>query len=108
MRDNLYQTQEIFLDAPKRRRLPFGMPRFSAARHRPFLLVLALIVTGVLRAADATVATIEQESTWRRQMREALRIADPLPALDPKTHARLEVAPDVVIERVTYGTQFGM
>jgi dienelactone hydrolase len=80
------------------------------ARTLPFRLglVLPTLVPLLVSALSAAEVTSIQETQWRTQMKQALRIPDPLPALEPKTHARLEVAPDVVIERVTYGTQFGM
>jgi dienelactone hydrolase len=50
----------------------------------------------------------DRESVWRSSMRKALMIPDQLPALDVKVHGQFEAAPDVMAERVSYGTQFGM
>jgi len=41
-------------------------------------------------------------------MRKALMIPDQLPALNAVVHGSFEAAPDVMAERVSYGTQFGM
>ncbi len=60
------------------------------------LLVLPLL--GFAQPAD------EQ----RTQIKSALFLPDPLPALSPQTHSRFNPAPDVVGERITYATQFGM
>lgn len=71
--------------------------------------VLTLIAaTCALGTGIAAEVTAEQENAWRREMRTALRVPDTLPELSPQTHGRFEATPDVVIEKVTYGTQFGM
>jgi dienelactone hydrolase len=62
---------------------------------------LFLLVT-VLAAAP------QDEARWRRTIRDALLIPDPLPQLAPRSHGRFKPAPGVTAERVTYGTQFGM
>jgi len=49
-----------------------------------------------------------QDEAWRQQIKAALFVPAPLPALAPQVHSRFEPAPGVVAERVTYGTQFGM
>jgi dienelactone hydrolase len=49
-----------------------------------------------------------QHERQRSQIRTALFIPDPLPALDAKTHGQFEPEPGVVAERVTYATQFGL
>ncbi len=50
----------------------------------------------------------EQEQEWRSRIRATLFVPDPLPPLAAETHSRFEPAADVLAERVTYGTQFGM
>ena len=52
--------------------------------------------------------TKTQEERWRSQIKEALFVSEaPLP-LAAQTHSRFHPAPDVVAERVSYETQFGM
>ena len=48
------------------------------------------------------------EVEWRARIRATLFVPDPLPPLDPEIHGRFQPVPDVIAERVTYGTQFGM
>lgn len=50
----------------------------------------------------------EEAARPRSEIRKALFVPDPLPRLDPETHGAFEPAPGVRVERVTYGTQFGM
>jgi dienelactone hydrolase len=69
--------------------------------------ILCWTALAVAACADAKT-TAEQEAQWRKEIRSALRIPDPLPQLDPKLHGRFEPAPGVIAERVSYGTQFGM
>ena len=52
--------------------------------------------------------TARQAERWRSEIKAALFVPDPLPALETETHGRFEPAPGVVAERVTYSTQFGM
>ncbi len=52
-------------------------------------------------------ATMDEQA-WRRGIRTALFVPEPLPALAAQTHGRFEPAPGVVAERVSYGTQFGL
>jgi len=85
-----------------------GYAATSAGRAKGVIMrrsLWCLLLPVLLPAAEVTR---EQEAQWRASMREALMVADPLPALDARTHSRFEPAPGVVAERVTYGTQFGM
>jgi len=67
-------------------------------------LLLFLLSSAVAGAAlDAN-----QADRWRREIREALFVPEPLPALAPETHSRFEPEPGIVAERLTYGTQFGL
>jgi len=44
----------------------------------------------------------------RNQIKQALFIDDPLPALTPKSYGSFSPTPGVITERVTYGTNYGM
>jgi dienelactone hydrolase len=55
-----------------------------------------------------SLALPQQEHEQRAQIKSALFVPDPLPPLAAQTHSRFEPAPDVVAERITYATQFGM
>ena len=50
----------------------------------------------------------EQEARWRQRIREALFVPDPLPPLERQFHGQFAPEPGVVVERVSYATQFGM
>ena len=49
-----------------------------------------------------------QIDTWRKEIRRALFVPDPLPALEVKTWSSFSPAPGVVADRVTYATEYGM
>lgn len=49
-----------------------------------------------------------QFATWRAEIKKALFISDPLPALEPRGFGEFSPAAGVIAERVTYGTNFGM
>lgn len=65
------------------------------------------LIIFLLLAATA-VANPRQAEAWREQIKAALKIPTPLPALEPKTHGSFEAEPGIIVERVTYGTQFGL
>ena len=59
-------------------------------------------------APAAHPASSEDFAQWRTQIRQALFIDDPLPALTPKSFGSFSPTPGVIAERVTYGTGYGM
>jgi len=67
---------------------------------------------GQTSVAPASVAppaaTAAQFDQWRSQIKKALFIQNPLPALSPKSYGTFSPAEGVVAERVTYGTNYGM
>ena len=80
------------------------------------MVVLALLTTNrafaqaangtpVEKAAPATASKFDQ---WRKQIKQALFIPDPLPPLAAKSYGTFSPADGVVAERVTYGTNYGM
>ena len=44
----------------------------------------------------------------RRQIRSALFVPDPLPALEVENYGQIEIAPGVIAERVSYATGYGL
>ena len=54
----------------------------------------------------ATAVTTRDEK--RMQMRAALFVPDPLPALEVESYGEIEVAPGVIAERVSYATDYGL
>jgi dienelactone hydrolase len=59
-------------------------------------------------SAVSKPAVQRQFDEWRRQIRQALFIPDPLPALTPRNFGSFSATPGVVAERVTYATLYGM
>lgn len=49
-----------------------------------------------------------QERAWVDRIRSALYLPHPLPRLAPELRGRSQVDPQVYVEKVTYGTQFGL
>ena len=76
--------------------------------HRALWVWMAALLALALPPASAAELTPKQEQAWREQIKAALFVPDPLPALAPETHSRFEPAPGVLAERVTYATEFGM
>ncbi len=56
-------------------------------------------------AVAAASASLEQE---RSQIRSALFVPDPLPALQLENYGQSEIAPGVIAERVSYATAYGL
>jgi dienelactone hydrolase len=71
---------------------------------RSFVLVLFLFGTLV----RAQVASQKQVELWRQQIKRALFIPDPLPKLEPELLGSFTPTPGVVVERVSYRTQYGL
>jgi dienelactone hydrolase len=67
----------------------------------PMLLLLSTI-------SQAQVASKKQIDQWRQQIKQALFIPDPLPALDPEQLGTFAPTPDVTAERVSYRTEYGV
>jgi dienelactone hydrolase len=63
-------------------------------------LLILLLLTAPLDAATP--------AALRAQIRAALRVPPELPALDVQTYGDLRLTPDVVIERVSYNTGYGL
>lgn len=76
------------------------------------LIVLALFLFLALpspsQATHRTPADQHQYELWRTQIRHALFIPDTLPALAIHNYGTFSPAPDVIAERVTYATLYGM
>jgi dienelactone hydrolase len=53
-------------------------------------------------------ASAQDFERWRNQIRKALFIGDPLPALRPESYGSFSPASGVIAERVTYSTSNGM
>lgn len=62
---------------------------------------LALIVS-------VQTGVIGNENTWRAQIARALHLPDTLPAVATETHGRFAPDRDVVAERISYATLYGM
>jgi len=100
----------------------FSAESFSGQRRRAcqsqmyqFYRVLsgaAVVSAGLLLfagfGAHAQVASSGQVQLWRQQMRRALFIPDPLPAVAPESYGSFAPTPGVVAERVSYRTEFGL
>ena len=61
-----------------------------------------------MNAVRGNNITAEQERVWREKIRSVLSAGDPLPELAPESHGSFEPTPEIIAERITYGTQFGL
>ena len=67
-------------------------------------LTVCALIAGTLMSA----ASVDQERTWRAQIRSTLFVPDRLPPLQSELHGRFRPAPGVIAERVTYSTLLGL
>jgi dienelactone hydrolase len=74
-------------------------PAQSPARQTP---------TASPSSASAAPVGPQQFARWRTQIKQALFIPDPLPALTPRNYGSFTPLPGLVAERVTYATLYGM
>jgi dienelactone hydrolase len=73
------------------------------------LIALSLICASCCaQQAPLQPLTSAQVTQLRRQIRQALFIPDPLPALLPESYGSFEPVAGVVVERVSYRTEFGL
>lgn len=70
------------------------------------LSFLAVLVFGGPVCAVAKPVSDVQIKVWRQQMRRALYIPDPLPAVAPQSYGSFTPAAGLVAERVTYQTAY--
>jgi len=77
-------------------------------RLKPLMLFIATILIAGPAPMPAQVATTSQINLWRQQMRRALFIPDPLPALLPESYGAIAAAPGVILEHVSYRTAYNL
>jgi dienelactone hydrolase len=91
--------------------------RVAQSRILPKVMVaLAVSMTNLVfaqtangsQAQNGAPASATQFDQWRKQIKMALFIPDPLPQLAPKNYGTFSPGDGVVAERVTYGTSYGM
>jgi dienelactone hydrolase len=71
--------------------------------------LLFCIAWFVLNATgQGQTASAKQARLWRKQIRAALFIPDPLPVPEPENYGSFTPAPGVIAERVSYRTEYGM
>ena len=71
-------------------------------------LFMALLMVAASADLRAQVATNKQIDLWRQQVRDALFIPNPLPAISPETYGNFTATSGVVVERVSYRTEYGL
>jgi dienelactone hydrolase len=92
-------------------------PTLSQAARRPSLLSPVLLALLLLPgqaahsqspASPSNPAGKHQFEQWRRQIKQALFIPDPLPSIAPRDYGSFSPVAGVFAERVTYATLYGM
>jgi len=71
---------------------------------RSFILTLVLLST----FGQAQVASRKQVELWRQQIKQALFIPNPLPKAEPELLGSFTPAPEVIAERISYRTEYGL
>ncbi len=83
--------------------------RINIIRANSTVLLAALLLSAHSAPSQSTpVATQSQYDQWRSQIKHALYIPDPLPAVTPHNYGAFTPIPGVIAERVTYATLCGM
>ena len=77
-------------------------------RSRILTSVVILLAMTLLASSASAELTPKQAEQLRAKIRAALFIPNPLPDLDVKSYGSFSPTPDVVIEKVTYATEYGM
>jgi dienelactone hydrolase len=72
-----------------------------------WLIALFFFVSAV-SSTFASPVSKKQVQQWRRQIRQALLVPNPVPELKADSHGNFSPVTGVVAERVSYATQFGM
>jgi dienelactone hydrolase len=70
--------------------------------------LISLSVSLVGFSVHAQVANQMQVEQWRQKMLHALFIPDPLPAVMPEFYGSFSPLPNVIAERVSYRTEYGL
>ncbi len=86
---------------------PISAPSARTLRRFSCAAAIVLVALAVVMPSSAQVSR-KQVDTWRKEIRRALFIPDPLPALDAKTWSSFSPAPGVIATRVTYATEYNM
>jgi dienelactone hydrolase len=86
--------------------------RVTSIASWSILASILLLATSSRLLAQATETskplTSRQQTQWRSQIRSALFVPDPLPPLNAENHGQFQPTDDVIAERVSYQTQFGL
>ena len=75
---------------------------------RALVLLVSLVPLVAQISSPGRPISAAQIAAWRSRIRSTLFANPPPPTLKPEFHGRFEPEPDVIAERVTFGTQFGM
>ncbi|MFZ9747290.1 MAG: acetylxylan esterase, partial [Opitutaceae bacterium] len=71
-------------------------------------LLLLLLGSAALAALRAAPPSPAQEQAWRDGIRAALFVPSPLPDLAARDHGSFSPEPGIIVDRVTYASQFGL
>jgi dienelactone hydrolase len=86
------------------------MNRLESTRKVPSPAKLRVVLALALLSnfADAQITTKKQVAAWRKQIKEALFIPDPLPKLKTESYGTFNPTPEVTAERISYSTEYGV
>lgn len=82
--------------------------RNISARVVSVLVLGFLFLNALLLKSETDTDTSFRDETWRAEIRKALFVPNPLPALDVKNYGSISLEPEVIFERITYATADGM
>jgi len=86
------------------------MNRLQSTRKARSAKKLSVVLTIFLLStlAQAEISTKKQVATWRKQIKQALFIPDPLPKLRTESYSTFNPTPEVTAERISYLTEYGV
>lgn len=87
---------------------PEKLSRSSCRPRGVRVCLLVLLVAAVAVVPVRAQVSRRQIDEWRKEIRAALFVPNPLPPLDTKIWSSFSPEPGIVADRVTYGTEYGM
>jgi dienelactone hydrolase len=73
-----------------------------------FAIALFVTLLPALIPGEGQVLSPTDAARLRKEMRQALFVPDPLPAVEPESYGTFKPTPAVVAERVSYRTEYGL
>lgn len=105
---SLHLRYGLIREPRKRRSVDSHLTQHRVPHKFCMILFASLLSATASINLPAQGATRKQVDLWRQQMRDALFIPNPLPATSPESYGNFTAASGVIVERVSYRTEYGL